>query len=83
MALSIKNEEVDNLARQLSRMTGESITEAILISLRERLARQELLRDTSSLEDRLKAIAQSCSALPSLDSRSDEEIVGYDLEGLP
>lgn len=83
MALNIKYEEVDNLARQLSSMTGESITEAILIALRERLARQELLRGASSLEDRLKAIAQSCSALPSLDSRIDEEIVGYDLEGLP
>ncbi|MCB9530155.1 MAG: type II toxin-antitoxin system VapB family antitoxin, partial [Myxococcales bacterium] len=39
MALSIKNDEADRLARELAALTGESLTEAVVVSLRERLAR--------------------------------------------
>lgn|GEM_PF-4962947 len=41
MALSIKNPEVERLARELAAKTGESITDAVLLSLRERLIRQD------------------------------------------
>ena len=41
MALSIKTEEADRLARELSRRTGETMTEAVTIALRERLGRVE------------------------------------------
>lgn len=44
MALSIKTEEADRLARELSRLTGESMTEAVTQSLRERLERQKKAR---------------------------------------
>lgn len=40
MALSIKDPEADRLARELARRTGESLTEAVVRSLRERLDRQ-------------------------------------------
>jgi antitoxin VapB len=40
MALSIKTAEADRLARDLSRLTGETITEAVTEALRERLARK-------------------------------------------
>ena len=39
MALSIKTKEADRLARTLSRLTGESMTEAVTKSLAERLDR--------------------------------------------
>jgi antitoxin VapB len=39
MALSIKTEEADRLARELSRFTGESMTDAITRAMRERLDR--------------------------------------------
>ena len=39
MALSIKTKEADRLARTLSRLTGESMTEAVTKSLAERLER--------------------------------------------
>ncbi|MFV0336309.1 MAG: type II toxin-antitoxin system VapB family antitoxin [Tropicimonas sp.] len=39
MALSIKTEEADRLARELSRMTGETMTDAITRAMRERLER--------------------------------------------
>ena len=40
MALSIKTEEADRLARALSKLTGENLTRAVTIALRERLERE-------------------------------------------
>ena len=39
MGLSIKTEEADRLARELSRLTGETMTDAITKAMRERLER--------------------------------------------
>jgi antitoxin VapB len=44
MALSIKTEEADRLARELSQLTGESMTEAVTKSLKERLVRERDMR---------------------------------------
>ena len=41
MALSIKNPEAEQLVRQLTAQTGETVTRAIIVSLRERLDRLE------------------------------------------
>lgn len=40
MALSIKTEEADRLARDLSRLTGETMTQAVTVALRQRLERE-------------------------------------------
>jgi hypothetical protein len=39
VALFIRSEQVDNLARQLAQATGESITQAVGTALQERLQR--------------------------------------------
>jgi antitoxin VapB len=39
MALTIKNEETERLARELAKLTGETLTAAITVALRERLDR--------------------------------------------
>lgn len=58
MALSIKTVEADRLARDLARLTGESMTEAVTIALRERLAREQERRATAAqLPARLAAMA--------------------------
>jgi antitoxin VapB len=44
MALSIKTEEADRLARALARLTGENLTEVVTIALRERLVRERARR---------------------------------------
>jgi hypothetical protein len=38
MALSLKDPETDRLARDVARLTGESLTEAVRAALAERLA---------------------------------------------
>jgi antitoxin VapB len=84
MPLSIKAPEADGLARQLAALTGETITTAIIVAMRERLAREERKRRNSkSLAAELMAIGKHCASLPVLDSRSSDEILGYDENGLP
>ena len=84
MALSLKDKETDSLARQIASLTGETLTEAVRISLSERLRRERLKRGKApSLEDELQAIFRHMDALPNLDARSADEIIGYDENGLP
>lgn len=83
MALNIKHPDADRLARQLAAKTGETLTDAVVNALRERLFREEARRRRSSLARELEAIRKRCAALPVLDSRSSDEILGYDEHGLP
>jgi antitoxin VapB len=84
MALSLKDPETDSLARQVASLTGETITEAVRTSLRERLAHERLKRgEGPELARALKEIAARCAALPVLDARTADEILGYDENGLP
>ena len=83
MALNIRSREADELATALSRLTGETKTQAVTRALRERLERAQRARSRRSLADELDGIAAHCAALPVLDRRSDEEILGYGPDGLP
>lgn len=84
MALSLKDAETDRLAREVARLTGESLTEAVRRALAERLARERRKRgEAVGLAGRLDALAREGAELPDLDHRSAEEILGYDACGLP
>jgi len=83
MALSIKDPEADRLARAVADLTGESLTKAITVALSERLERLRVRRPRRRLADELDEIAKRCAALPVLDPRSPDEIIGYDEHGLP
>ena len=83
MALSIKHPEAERLARTLAKRTGESITETVLVALREQLKREEGRQRLPRLKEQLLEIGARCAALPDLDRRSADEIIGYDEEGLP
>jgi antitoxin VapB len=83
MALSVKDPEADRLAREVAHRTGETLTTAIVVALRERLARLKGRRRRRSLRDELREIGQRCAALPTLDTRTADEILGYDEKGLP
>lgn len=84
MALSLKDAETDRLAREVAALTGESLTEAVRTALRERLARERLRRgQPKDLAEKLMAIGRHCASLPDYDTRSADEILGYDENGLP
>ena len=81
MALSIKSDRADRLARELAATTGESITDAVTIAIEDRLRRHR--RDRQRVVDDIMAIASEAAALPVMDARSADEIIGYDEHGLP
>jgi len=83
MAISIKSLETERLAREISSKTGESITGAIQKALEERLERLQQQRRKRILSDQLQEILHRVDQLPVIDSRSSDEILGYDDHGLP
>lgn len=83
MTLNIKRPEAEQLAHTLAKLTGESITTAVVIALQERLVRVQGRNTPAELQDVLLKIAHRCATLPDQDTRSPEEILGYDQSGIP
>jgi antitoxin VapB len=86
MALSIKNREYEETARELARVTGKSITEAGLVALQRELERQKSIYaalNTPSRVERAMAIAKKGAARPKISTLTDDEILGYDAFGAP
>jgi antitoxin VapB len=83
VALSIKDPETDRLIRDLAEVTGESMTEAVRKSVEARLIRERRKRGhDGSLAADLIAIGKRCAAAPDHDTRSPDEMVGYDEHGM-
>ena len=81
MAMSIRNPRAEELARETAREAGETITNAIIHALEERLARLRGRRTRQDIMEQILDIARRCSTLPDLDPRTAEEILGYDRDG--
>jgi antitoxin VapB len=75
MALSLKNPETERLAKELARATGESVTGAVTIALKERLERTEKAKKREGrlewLEELTKRTAPLLKDLPSSDKIGD------------
>lgn len=82
MPLSIKDPVADRLARELAARTGQTITQAVIGALRAGLDRADRQPGGFMVEDAM-AIGRHCATLPTLDDRSDDDIVGYDDQGAP
>ncbi len=82
MALSIKNPETERLAREVAQETGESLTQAIQESLKQRLRNLQTRRRSRTTTEKLEEILRRVDSLPNLDDRSADEILGYDNHGV-
>ena len=84
MSLNIKNKETCRLAGELARLTGETMTGAITVALKERLEREKRQRSVEARVQELHAIGQRCAHLlrdgPSAVEHGD---FLYDEHGLP
>jgi antitoxin VapB len=83
MALSIKNDDTERLARKVAEATGESLTEAIHTALEDRWRHLRSKRHAGILSGQIEELLRRVDSLPTLDSRPDDEILGYDENGLP
>lgn len=84
-ALNIKDEETHQLASKLAKLTGESLTTAVKVSLRERLDRQEKAAKRENRLEWLNRISAETAAIMN-DGRTSKELMDelYDEEtGLP
>lgn len=81
MGINIKNPEAERLIRQLTELTGEGQTEAVMAAVKERLERVQLERGEGRLA-RMRAIADKMA--PLLKDMPDHGDYLYDKEtGLP
>ena len=83
MSLNLKNEETHRLAHELAGMTGESLTTAVTVALRERLERLQQSK-RGPLADRLLKIGKDCAVQLKEPFRSiDHADLLYNERGLP
>lgn len=83
MPLSVNHPEADKLAHTLAERTGESVDEAVVTALRERLERMPDRKHKHHRKGELLAIGRECASLPDYDLRSADAILGYDENGVP
>src|SRR5947209_1027690 len=83
MALIIDNPEAERLARELARYTGEYLAEAVIEALRDRMMREVGRAPAVPLSEDILRIGARCAALPVMDARPADEILGYDERVLP
>ena len=83
MSLIIDHPEAERLARALAEATGESITDAVVTAIRERLLRQTGLDDREALRRDLRQIQHRFVQGRDAEAPTADEIIGYDEGGLP
>ena len=83
MPISIKNEQTEELARKLAKLTGETLTEAIRSAVAEKYERVARTRNRRPLADAVEHIVAHYKSLPVICDLSDDEILGYDEMGIP
>ena len=80
MGLNIKNDETYRLAAQLAALTGETMTKAVTVAIRERIERLQRQRHVPEILARAREIIRkSGGAQP----YTDHAALLYDERGLP
>ena len=84
MHLNIKNDNAHRMAKELARLTGESMTEAVVKAIEARLEEEHrrAAEERGGLASRLAPIIARARKRPVLDDRPGDEIL-YDEDGLP
>ena len=82
MAINVKNSQVEEQLRELCRLTGESVTEAIGKAVQQRLLSIGNRTSSMGLKEALLDLGRECSRLPDRERRSNDEILGYTDEGV-
>ena len=81
MPLNIKDPATEKSVRELAAATGETLMIAVRRAAEGRL--QRVRHTTRCLADEILEIGRRCAALPDLDQRTADEILGYQEQGLP
>ncbi|KRE24046.1 hypothetical protein ASE66_01920 [Bosea sp. Root483D1] len=83
MAILIKDPETDRIVRELAARTGRTITDAVKTAAERELAELPPRKGRIDMEKLEKLLAE-IDAMPKINSDlSDDEIIGYDENGVP
>ncbi len=83
MSLNIKNPQAHTLAQTLAEATGETLTDAVISALRERLATLGKSSERALVSADVATIQRFLASIPDRDTRAADDILGYDAFGLP
>lgn len=81
MSLNIKSPEADELVAEVARLTGETKTQAVIESLRQRLEREQARLERESLASDLLKIGKKCASYGG--DRVEHGELLYDDDGSP
>jgi antitoxin VapB len=77
--LYVKNPAAHRLAEQVSRRMGVTLSDAVISALEEKLQKTGRPLNRAKVD----ALCAKLGALPVVDARTPEEILGYDAFGIP
>ncbi len=83
MSLLITDPKAEQLAQELAQRIGGTVPDAVVRALEAQLVSLKAPGMAAVTRDAILKIAARCKALPDLDPRSADEILGYDKAGLP
>lgn len=82
MSMNIKSQVTHRRAKELARLAGETMAEAVDKAVAERLERVRKGRNIKALSERLLEVGRLCRKLPLRDKRNPEDML-YDEYGIP
>ncbi|HEX5337514.1 MAG TPA: type II toxin-antitoxin system VapB family antitoxin [Gallionella sp.] len=83
MSLLITDPRAEQLAQELAQRIGGTVPDAVVRALEAQLVSLKAPDTTAITRNAILKIAARCKALPDLDPRDADEILGYDNAGLP
>jgi antitoxin VapB len=83
MVVTITDPRLDDAVMEQSSASGLTVDDFVASAVREKLAGQ-YTRNRKQIDwDAVRAIQERVAAMPTLDVRSADELLGYDDDGLP
>jgi len=82
MGISIKSPEADRKLRRVARLLGKSLTATVIELADSKLKELEAKKDRARIHRAVDRIVRRVKALPVLDDRSPDIIIGYNKDGL-
>jgi antitoxin VapB len=82
MGVSIKSAEAERKLRRVSRLLGKSMTATVIELADGKLKELDTKKDRERIHRAVDRIVRRVKTLPVLDDRTDDEILGYNKDGL-
>jgi antitoxin VapB len=82
MGVSIKSREAERKLRRVARLLGKSMTATVIELADGKLKELDAQRDRERRHRAVDRIVRRVNALPILDDRTADEILGYNKDGL-